>query len=289
MIGDNKEIALTEKDMIVSSTDRKGFISYANDLFCDIAGYDRSEVIGKPHNIIRHPDMPKAIFELLWSRILNGEVIYAFVKNRTKNGDYYWVKAYVKPIVKNGEVVKVTSYRKSMNEFAKKYIINLYGTLLEYEKTHTAKESSAYLLDYIGHRNLTYDQFIDRLSLGKSVENIVALNTDFMKFKNSYIMLKAGVVHAVESGGDLAASLLRSDDELEKWFLNVEKEGFAKTAAFKTALNHHGRARQNLEEYVYKASQDASQNKLDAILKNVDAEIGSIFENLKNLVDVCKE
>ncbi|MEA3352832.1 MAG: PAS domain S-box protein [Campylobacterota bacterium] len=78
MTNDNmggNEITITQKDMIVSSTDRKGKIIYANDIFCNVAGYTRKEVIGQPHNMIRHEDMPKAVFKLLWSRVLNGQVI----------------------------------------------------------------------------------------------------------------------------------------------------------------------------------------------------------------------
>ena len=120
-----QEIEITEKDMIVSTTDKKGIILYANDMFCKVAGYERKDIIGQPHNMIRHPEMPKVVFKLLWERVLKGEMLYAFVKNISKNGDYYWVKAYVKPVMKNGTVVKITSYRKPLNDYAKNIIIEV--------------------------------------------------------------------------------------------------------------------------------------------------------------------
>ena len=87
------EIKLDKKTMIVSETDAKGIIIYANSDFCTIAGYTKEELIGKPHNIVRHPDMPKAAFEDLWTTIEEGKVWKGIVKNKTKQGDYYWVNA----------------------------------------------------------------------------------------------------------------------------------------------------------------------------------------------------
>jgi len=81
--------------MIVSETDQEGIIKFANRDFCKIAGYEFDEIIGKPHNILRHKDMPKAAFEDLWSTIKAGKVWKGIVKNNTKNGDYYWVNATV--------------------------------------------------------------------------------------------------------------------------------------------------------------------------------------------------
>jgi len=95
------ELTIDEHEVIVSHTDVKGKILYANSVFCKYAGYEMEELIGQDHNIIRHPDVPKAVFKLLWSRVLNGESIYAYVKNRKKNGDYYWVKGFTVPIMKN--------------------------------------------------------------------------------------------------------------------------------------------------------------------------------------------
>ncbi len=89
----NKEIKLNKNTMIVSETNEKGMIIYANDDFCNIAGYSKEELIGKPHNLVRHEDMPKVAFEDLWKTVQSGKVWNGIVKNKTKSGDYYWVNA----------------------------------------------------------------------------------------------------------------------------------------------------------------------------------------------------
>ena len=89
----NKEIKLNKNTMIVSETNEKGMIIYANDDFCTIAGYSKEELIGKPHNLVRHEDMPKVAFEDLWKTVQSGKVWNGIVKNKTKSGDYYWVNA----------------------------------------------------------------------------------------------------------------------------------------------------------------------------------------------------
>jgi aerotaxis receptor len=94
----SREVVLKQDAFLVSETDEKGVIRFANDSFCNIVGYSIDELIGAPHNIIRHPDMPKAAFVDLWKTIQSGETWTGFVKNLTKNGDYYWVYAVIYPI-----------------------------------------------------------------------------------------------------------------------------------------------------------------------------------------------
>lgn len=84
-----KQIKISDVQPIVSRTNLKGIIEYVNSYFCEVSGYTRSELEGAPHNIIRHPDMPKVVFKLMWERLRNKEDIFAIVKNRTKDGDYY--------------------------------------------------------------------------------------------------------------------------------------------------------------------------------------------------------
>ncbi len=96
MQADN-EIVMPKEMIIVSETDEKGNIIFANDDFCKIAGYDISELLGKPHNIVRHQDMPKLAFEDLWKTIKSGNIWKGIVKNKTKDGGFYWVRATVYP------------------------------------------------------------------------------------------------------------------------------------------------------------------------------------------------
>jgi len=93
-----QEYKLREDDFLVSQTDEKGNILFANDDFCKVSGYTLAELVGKPHNIVRHPDMPRAAFESLWDSVLHDRVWDGYVKNRTKEGGYYWVYATVYPI-----------------------------------------------------------------------------------------------------------------------------------------------------------------------------------------------
>ena len=102
---------------IISKTDLKGIITYVNTPFCKLAGYPKEELIGKPHNIIRHPDMPKEIFKTLWSVIEKGESFRGFIKNLRKDGKYYWVEAFIQPIYnENGTKVGYISSRKPISE-----------------------------------------------------------------------------------------------------------------------------------------------------------------------------
>jgi aerotaxis receptor len=102
-----------EKGVIVSETDLKGIITYANRKFCEIAGYDKSELKGKNHNIVRHPDMPKAAFKELWDTIQKGETWTGVIKNLRKDGRYYWVYSYVAPIYDSeGNITGYSAARK---------------------------------------------------------------------------------------------------------------------------------------------------------------------------------
>jgi len=93
----SKETVLDDYAFLVSETDEKGIIRFANNDFCEIAGYSLEELMGQPHNMVRHPDMPKAAFKDLWQTVKSGNVWTGFVKNATKAGGYYWVFATVYP------------------------------------------------------------------------------------------------------------------------------------------------------------------------------------------------
>ncbi len=113
-----REVPVDSNDEIVSSTDPKGVIIHCNDKFCQISGFNKDELIGQAHNILRHPDMPQAAFQQLWDNLKNGKPWMGIVKNRCKNGDHYWVDAYVMPTTVNGKVVGFESVRvKSKQQF----------------------------------------------------------------------------------------------------------------------------------------------------------------------------
>jgi len=107
----DQELYLSKDTMIVSETDLKGIITYANDDFCKLCGFTKEELIGKPHNIIRHPDMPKWAFQSLWDTIKQNKSWQGIVKNRTKDGDYYWVNATAYKINKDNGDQRYVSIR----------------------------------------------------------------------------------------------------------------------------------------------------------------------------------
>jgi len=122
-------------EIIVSKTDPKGRIIYANEVFLRMAGYAESEIIDQPHSIIRHPDMPRCVFKLLWTTIEAGKEIFAYVKNRAKNGDHYWVLAHVTPTFdKTGAIASYHSNRRSPRREAVAKAEALYKELLAIEQ-----------------------------------------------------------------------------------------------------------------------------------------------------------
>ena len=119
---------------IISKTDLKGIITYVNTPFCKLAGYSKDELIGKPHNIIRHPDMPKAAFKDLWDTIERNEKWRGFVKNLRKDGKYYWVEAFIEPIFdENGNKIGYISARKPVSKEDKEKYEKIYKEMKEKE------------------------------------------------------------------------------------------------------------------------------------------------------------
>ena len=119
--------------LIVSSTDLKGIIIYANRKFCNISGYTKEELVGKNHNIVRHPDMPKAAFQEVWDTISEGKEWTGIVKNLRKDGRYYWVYSHISPVFSEGEITGYTAARRPASESEISEIIPVYKSLLEKE------------------------------------------------------------------------------------------------------------------------------------------------------------
>jgi len=125
----NGEVKLSKETMIVSETDSKGIIIYANEDFCKIAGYTKEELIGQPHNYVRHPDMPKAAFKDLWETVQAGKIWNGIVKNKTKSGEYYWVNATAFPSKDVNGNLRYISVRVKPTDEEIKNAEELYKTL----------------------------------------------------------------------------------------------------------------------------------------------------------------
>ncbi len=162
----NKEIEIDSKRYIMSKTDPKGIIEYGNEYFVEISGYKESELVGKPHNIIRHPDMPKAVFKLMWDRLDSRKNVFALVKNLAKSGRYYWVLTDfdVKINKATNETLGYFAYRRAAPKHAVKKIEKIYAKLLEIEKESGVNGSEKYLMGFLEERGQTYDQFIDEIT-----------------------------------------------------------------------------------------------------------------------------
>lgn len=154
-----------QDQIIVSKTDTKGLMTYVNDVFIEISGYDERELIGKPHSYIRHPHMPSCIFKLLWETIKSGQEIFAYVMNRCANGDHYWVLAHVTPTLgPAGEIVGYHSNRRLPRREALAVIQPLYKKLLDEERRLSGRAGmeAGYqmLTNELNKQGTSYEKFV---------------------------------------------------------------------------------------------------------------------------------
>ncbi|HML41502.1 MAG TPA: PAS domain-containing protein [Hyphomicrobium zavarzinii] len=161
-----REIFFEPGEIIVSKTDLKGRLTYVNDVFMRIAGYSERELLGEQHSIIRHPDMPRTVFKVLWETLHGGQEIFAYVKNMAKSGDHYWVLAHVTPSLDaSGNVIAFHSNRRVPSRKAVDAIAPVYDELLRVEDGHrNAKEGLAagarYLGNFIKAKKTSYDELV---------------------------------------------------------------------------------------------------------------------------------
>jgi PAS domain S-box-containing protein len=162
-----RETFFAASELIVSKTDLRGRITYANGLFCKMAGYRESELIGQPHSIIRYPDMPRSVFRLLWDTIEDRREIFAFVKNMARNGDHYWVFAHVTPSFDaKGAMTGYHSNRRVPDRrMLEAAIIPLYAEVLKIQRGHVnGKDAVAAgykaLTDFVASQKVAYEELM---------------------------------------------------------------------------------------------------------------------------------
>jgi PAS domain S-box-containing protein len=167
VVPSGRERFFPASELIVSKTDLRGRVTYANGLFCKVAGYRESELIGQPHSIIRHPDMPRSVFRLLWDTIEDRREIFAFVKNMASNGDHYWVFAHVTPSFDvSGQLTGYHSNRRVPDRtILENTIIPLYAEVLRIERAHVngkAAVEAGYkaLTDFVAAQKVAYEELI---------------------------------------------------------------------------------------------------------------------------------
>lgn len=161
------ECFFDDDEIIVSKTDLKGKLTYTNRVFLRVAGYDERDLLGAPHSIIRHPDMPRCIFKLLWDTIQAKKEIFAYVINMAKNGDHYWVFAHVTPSIDvSGNTLGYHSSRRVPDRrILDGTIIPLYKSLLAEEQKHADRKkglagSYGMLTNLLSEKGMDYDELI---------------------------------------------------------------------------------------------------------------------------------
>ena len=166
-----REVFFDPRDLIVSKTDLKGRITYANKVFQHVAGYTEAELLGQPHSIIRHPDMPRCAFKLVWDTIQAGEEIFAYVINMTKTGDHYWVLAHVTPSFDAaGAIVAYHSTRRVPDpKVVQGTIVPLYRKLKAIEDAEANRKEGmmngfAALVAILNDAGIGYDAFVASLA-----------------------------------------------------------------------------------------------------------------------------
>ncbi len=160
----NDEKVMGENDFIISKTDKKGFITYCNRIFMDMCQYSEEELIGANHNLIRHPDMPKIAFKILWDLVQDGKEFFGFVKNLRKDGGYYWVYANITPSFDNsGNIIGYYSVRRKPSTNGINTLIPIYQELINLEKTGGMSASEKFLNDFLKQNGTTYLQLVASL------------------------------------------------------------------------------------------------------------------------------
>jgi PAS domain S-box-containing protein len=160
-----------EDEIIVTKTDLKGCITYANSVFIKVSGFSEAEVLGQAHNIIRHPNMPGCVFKLLWDHLHAGKEIFAYVNNMAKNGDNYWVFAHVTPSFNGrGEIVGYHSNRRAPFPDAMPKVEALYERLFNEEQRHSVRAKAVQasfdmLQSDLQKAGVSYGEFVFSLSM----------------------------------------------------------------------------------------------------------------------------
>ncbi|HYH37716.1 MAG TPA: PAS domain-containing protein [Azospirillum sp.] len=161
-----RESPFGEDEIIVTKTDTKGLITYANETFLRVSHFRIDEVLGKPHNLIRHPDMPRCVFKLLWDTLTAGKEMFAYVLNLASNGDHYWVFAHVTPSIDaGGRIVGYHSMRRKPAAAQVEAVRALYRTLLDEERAAASpaegmQRSADRLMSILRSKGVGYDEFV---------------------------------------------------------------------------------------------------------------------------------
>lgn len=171
----DEEVIWDKRSTLMSRTNKHGHIMASNEAFQEVSGYTEAELYNQPHSLIRHPDMPKVVFKILWENLKGRQNFHAIIKNLSKSGKYYWVITNFE-IIRNekDEITSFVSYRKALpKSLINEHIAPLYERLLKIEKANGMEVSERYFKGFLEDRKTTYDKFI-RTLLKENAEEIRA-------------------------------------------------------------------------------------------------------------------
>ncbi len=277
----NRESEFKENEMFFSCTDLKGIILSGNDIFERVSKYSMEELIGSPHNIVRHPDMPKAVFKLLWDYIQSGRPIVAYVKNMAKDGSYYWVLATVMPVKdETGKIKEYISIRIKPTSPYFSIIPQLYKNMLEAEKDGGIETSYKVLMDSLQVLNFeNYDEFMKDALIAeiKNKTSLSQIEKSSTARKHSKLILESSNLY------NLIEKLFQSIMKLENL-----KNVFSKEAEeiYKMADEIRLTALNSSIESMHLGSSGAVFSVISAEMRKNSEEESKIIKQMRGLIDL---
>ena len=173
----NKEVKFSKKKFIVSKTDIEGKITFVNQNFCDVSGYSAAELMGVEHSVLRHPDMPRAIFYMIWKSLHAGMEISAVIKNLSKSGKYYWLITDLSmQRDTKGNLKTFSSFNRIAPEHVSEVIEELYQEMILAEKRGGIECSLQCLNEFLAEKEMSYNDFLEDLIEPKGILNILINN-----------------------------------------------------------------------------------------------------------------
>lgn len=159
------ERVMREDDFIVSKTNAKGIITYGNPIFIEFSGYSETELLGSQHNIVRHPDMPRAAFKLVWDTISEGREFFGYVKNLARDGSFYWVFTHITPdLDARGQIIGYTSVRRCPKRGAIEKLVPVYQQMLAAETAAGPRDAiaagTAVLQSVLTQAGMNYEELV---------------------------------------------------------------------------------------------------------------------------------
>ena len=276
----NKESEFREDEMFFSCTDLRGIILSGNDVFERVSKYSMEELVGSPHNIVRHPDMPKAVFKLLWDYIQSGRPIVAYVKNMAKDGSYYWVLATVMPIKdQTGKIKEYISIRIKPTSPYFSVIPQLYKSMLDAEKEGGMETSYKVLIDALHSLDYKdYDEFMKDVLIAEIKDKTSLSEVKKLSFKGGYPELVSESI-----------SLYSLIQKLFQFILNFEnlKNIFSTEAEeiYKMADEIRLTALNSSIESMHLGSSGAVFSVISAEMRKNSEEESKIIKEMKNLIE----